>query len=56
LGAPSRPTAVLNAASSVWQRTTPASRRRRFGYVDAVPAVLVAQMNHVIGTLVRVAA
>ena len=28
----------------------------RFGYVDAVPKGLVAQMNHVIGTLVRVAA
>ena len=26
----------------------------RFGYVEAMPAVLVAGMNHVIGTLVRV--
>jgi four helix bundle protein len=28
----------------------------RFGYLDAMPAALVAQMNRVIGTLVRVAA
>src|ERR1700721_1448113 len=28
----------------------------RFGYVHAMPAVLAAQMNRVIGTLVRVAA
>jgi four helix bundle protein len=28
----------------------------RFGYVEAVPAVVAAQMNRVIGTLVRVAA
>jgi four helix bundle protein len=28
----------------------------RFGYVEAVPGALVAQMNRVIGTLVRVAA
>jgi four helix bundle protein len=28
----------------------------RFGYVEAVPKALVAQMNRVIGTLVRVAA
>jgi four helix bundle protein len=28
----------------------------RFGYVEAVPKELVAQMNRVIGTLVRVAA
>ena len=28
----------------------------RFGYVEAMPAVLVACMNQVIGTLVRVAA
>jgi len=28
----------------------------RFGYVEAMPAALVAAMNHVIGTLVRVAA
>ena len=27
----------------------------RFGYVEAMPAALVAGMNHVIGTLVRVA-
>jgi four helix bundle protein len=27
----------------------------RFGYLDAMPAVLVADMNRVIGTLVRVA-
>jgi len=27
----------------------------RFGYVEAMPGVLVAAMNHVIGTLVRVA-
>src|ERR1700733_6196558 len=28
----------------------------RFGYLEAMPAVLVAAMNQVIGTLVRVAA
>src|ERR1019366_9084534 len=28
----------------------------RFGYVEAMPAVLVARMNRVVGTLVRVAA
>jgi four helix bundle protein len=28
----------------------------RFGYVEVVPGALVAQMNRVIGTLVRVAA
>jgi four helix bundle protein len=28
---------------------------QRFGYVDAMPGALVAAMNHVIGTLVRVA-
>ena len=27
----------------------------RFGYVEAMPAVLVAKMNRVVGTLVRVA-
>ena len=27
----------------------------RFGYVEAMPGALVAAMNHVIGTLVRVA-
>ena len=33
----------------------PFRARERFGYVEAMPAVLVAGMNHVIGTLVRVA-
>jgi hypothetical protein len=28
----------------------------RFGYVEAMPEVLVARMNRVVGTLVRVAA
>jgi hypothetical protein len=28
----------------------------RFGYVEPIPAALAAQMNRVIGTLVRVAA